>query len=123
MFVRKASIATAAALLLATSGAAIAAPAKEAASVDVAYADLDLSNASGERRLKSRVRMAATRVCGNPGSHGLQAMRKFEDCRSAAIAAASQDISRVVAAARGTGPALASSGGGSIRVSSSVAEK
>lgn len=121
MFVRTAFLAATAAAL-SVGAPALAGPAHESVATQVEFGDLDLTSASGERRLKSRVRMAATRVCGNPGSHGLQAMRRFEDCRSAAIAAANQDVTRVVAAARNGGPALAG-GGSSITVSSAAAEK
>lgn len=121
MFVRAVSIAAAFASAVA-SGAATAAPARDIVAMDVRYGDLNLASESGEQRLITRVRSAAAHVCGRAGSNGIRANTQVKECRSAAIADANREVTRAVAAARGTGPALAG-GGSSITVSNASAEK
>lgn len=77
----------------------------------VSAADLDLRTPIGERALKSRVRQAAVRACGDTlgeAAHPQEALA----CRISAVRGASPQVAQVVRLARSapssTGPLLAS---------------
>ncbi len=90
---------------------AVAAPAvaqtHETRSVEVAYADLDLTTKAGAKRLETRVRFAAKSVCGpNPG-RSLAAQQDYKNCVNTAITGGNKAMITVLAQAR-AGQTLAS---------------
>lgn len=110
------------ALMIASAAAMmIAAPASAggAKSVEVSYADLDLSTGKGQRTLKDRIRRAIVKVC-DTGMRDAHAAREFHDCHLAVRAKAKPDVEAAIAAAR-SGTRMAG-GGGKITLSSAVSE-
>jgi UrcA family protein len=95
-----ASLAVAVGTLAATATPAYAAEGTGArtASVRVAYDDLNLRSEAGLRRLDARIRTAAERLCGRPGTIPLREQRTAEACRDQAIAAATPQILRATRA-------------------------
>lgn len=77
------------------------ASAQEARSVQVSYADLDLSNAGGEAALARRIDRAAQFVCGEGTVHpGLDVATAVRQCRATAVADARPAFEAAVRAAR-----------------------
>lgn len=107
-------------LMLASAAVAVALATPAAAgqkSIDVSYADLDLSTGKGKRALKDRVRSAIVKLCYT-GQRDPVAAREFNECQRAAQAKAKADMDAVLAAN--------TSGGGSsgvITVSRAIAER
>jgi UrcA family protein len=68
----------------------------QAESIDVSYADLDLTNAAGQKTLETRINAAAKRVCGyhQKVSGSRVRTRETEQCYKQAI----NDATRQVAA-------------------------
>lgn len=62
----------------------------------IVYADLNLAGDSGRKALDRRVRSAAERLCGTPGTQTLKARLDTLDCRDEAIAAAEPQVRRAV---------------------------
>jgi UrcA family protein len=110
---RPASLALAALLSLGAATAAMAASTPisvsddhDWVSVKVAYADADLQTAEGAKALATRVRIAASAVCG--GDNNLvRSGYRFQHCRGAAIARAVDALNAPLVAealGRPTGP-------------------
>lgn len=84
--------------VLAASAMAISAPAMaESKSKEVQYGDLDLSTASGQNRLKTRVKQAVKQVCGSPRAMTLKDHMDQNNCESNAIAEAMPKAERQIA--------------------------
>lgn len=66
----------------------------------VATADLDLSTDRGRKVLDQRLRRAASEVCGPVSDADLEGRNDIRHCREEALARASADGSRLLAAAR-----------------------
>lgn len=64
----------------------------EAQTIYVSYADLNLADASGLKRLNRRVRTAATRLCVEPGLQTVRQEMMDNACRADAIAGADEQI-------------------------------
>ena len=76
----------------------LAGAAEPGAGIAVSYADLDLSQQEGARRLHARVRSAIRTVCAQP-SQGVLASPAESRCRRTARAMAQVQIERAVALA------------------------
>jgi len=61
--------------------------------LDVVYGDLNLTNAAGAKVLYSRIKFAATRVCGGlPDIREVQERRNFKSCLQTATNDAVQQV-------------------------------
>lgn len=89
---RKSVLAIAAALC----GLSAAPAAAETVSVEIFYADLDLSSPAGIATLKQRIEAAADRVCDRPSMRDLKAMAAWQECTAAARADAASQLSALV---------------------------
>lgn len=67
-------------LLACAATAAAASPASELPSVEVRYADLDLSKPAGVQVLYRRIRAAAREVCGSLELRSPRQTRRWQDC-------------------------------------------
>ena len=86
---RRALITIAALAAVATANLASAAPeGDEPRSVIVRYADLDPSQPGDARRLYSRIKRAARKVCDNYPSSNVQRLMIYDECLGRAITAA-----------------------------------
>lgn len=100
MAIRFTAFALSAALLL--SAPAFAAPAADGMSTTVRFGDLDLATDAGVAALHSRIRHAATQVCGGEvDQRDLTASRIAGACRAVAMASAEPQVQLAMAAARG----------------------
>ncbi|MGZ8349299.1 MAG: UrcA family protein [Allosphingosinicella sp.] len=81
----KSSIAIAAAILTASSTAALALP-HYSPTRTVSYADLDLSTAAGRERLDRRIAAAVRDVCGKPSLVDLSGYSEMRACRTETLA-------------------------------------
>jgi UrcA family protein len=79
-----------AALALAFTVNAVASPTDEPRSITVRFAELDLSKPAGAKVLYSRIKHAASIVCGGHGSP--DAYRYYRQCYSDAVTRAVQSI-------------------------------
>ena len=69
-------------------------------SLQVSYADLNLSNEAGRAALRNRIEMAATEVCGGlPGARSLEDVQWFKNCRDKAIADSTPLVTAAIDAA------------------------
>jgi UrcA family protein len=85
--------------LLAASALAISVPASAGwKSKEVGYEDLDLSAASGQDRLKTRVKQAAKQVCSSPRAMTLKDRLDQSRCQKDSIARAMPKAERSIAA-------------------------
>ena len=65
-------------------------------SVNVSYADLDLTRDSGRAALERRISNAVTQVCApQPASIDLTQMHYYEKCRTAAAGSARQQLAQL----------------------------
>src|SRR5688572_11742918 len=64
----------------------------ETRSLDVSYADLDLSNPDGAVKLDRRVKAAANAVCGRADARDLRLARSVAACRKDALARATPKV-------------------------------
>lgn len=92
-------------LAVGLGAAAPAAAADDALSLTVGTADLDLSKPADAARLRARLVRAATAVCVDPGTRGLQARLALDVCKSAALDGANFQAERAIAAAGTAGNA------------------
>ena len=86
-------------LLAFTVTPALAEPAPIAVST-VQTADLDLSNAAGQRALDQRIARAAFEVCGTASNVDLEGKNAVRQCRDETIAKAGVQREQLLAAAR-----------------------
>jgi UrcA family protein len=84
-----------AAAALAGGLAAPAVAADEPVSVTVAFADLDVADPAGADALTLRIGAAVDKVCARPDMRNLKAMVAWEECKSAALAGAMEQLSLV----------------------------
>ena len=84
-----------AAAALAGSLATPAFAAHEPVSVTVAFADLDVADPAGADALTLRIGAAVDKVCARPDMRNLKAMVAWEECKSAALAGALEQLSLV----------------------------
>ncbi|AHE56279.1 hypothetical protein NX02_23315 [Sphingomonas sanxanigenens DSM 19645 = NX02] len=99
--IRRASFAVIAAGFVATP--AFATPidgAFEARTSRVELADLDLRRDDDVKRLQSRIRFAATHVCGRIGRTSLSQAAKIQSCRHDALTSARRHADEIVVAVR-----------------------
>ena len=97
------TIVTRAVFLIGLSALLAAAPAQaepEVPSVAVRTVDLDLGTAAGERALNMRIAHAVRSVCGDADIRDLEAIRKQDACRTAAMAKAAPKIQVAIANGR-----------------------
>lgn len=89
------------ALLLAVSAAPAVAETQASfqASTVVHTADLDLTTASGQRRLDLRLRNAAAEVCGTASPSDLEGQNRARRCRKEAVASVAAERDQRIAAA------------------------
>jgi UrcA family protein len=82
---------------------ALAAPATEAATQRISYAELDLNKDAGVERLYARLRHAAEQVCGGVNIRDLAGTHRQEDCVRASLDRAVEDVhsARLTARHRG----------------------
>jgi UrcA family protein len=98
MAIRFASLALAAAL---ASAPALAAPAPDGMSMTVRFGDLDLSTDAGAAALHSRIRYAASAVCGGDvDQRDLGRVSIVNACRKVAMASAEPQMQMALADAR-----------------------
>jgi len=71
---------------------ASAAEGDEPQSIVVRYTDLDPSQPDDARRLYSRIKRAARKVCYNDPSSNLERLVLYEECRGRAITAAVEKV-------------------------------
>lgn len=76
-------------------------------SVEVRFADLDLTTENGASALQQRVKRAVTRVCGRADVRDLVEMQDVKRCRSDASARSARDIALALEGVR-NGERLAS---------------
>jgi UrcA family protein len=85
--------------LLAASALAISSPAMaDWKTKEVGHADLDLSTAKGQERLKTRVKFAVKQVCGSPRAFTLNERMDQYNCEKNAIARAMPKAEQAIAA-------------------------
>ncbi|MGF7148713.1 UrcA family protein [Sphingomonas zeicaulis] len=99
--IRRASFAAIAASLVATP--AFAAPVEtafEPRTSQVQLADLDLRRDDDVKRLQSRIRAAATNVCGRLGRMSLSQSAKVQSCHRDAVTTARRHADEIVVAVR-----------------------
>ncbi|MBL0924440.1 MAG: UrcA family protein [Sphingomonadaceae bacterium] len=85
--------------VLAASALAISTPAMaDWKHKEVQFGDLDLSSASGQKRLASRVKRAVTQVCATPRAFTLAERADQIKCEQNAMANAKPKVSRAIAA-------------------------
>lgn len=97
----KMSLAAIAALALATPAMA------EHGEAVIAFADLDLSSASGTARLERRVKHAAVDICGEMPSRGIAERMRVAACHNEVKANAAAQLEPVLEAARAGNISLA----------------
>ncbi len=86
--------------LLAASALAISTPALADTNTNaklVGHEDLDLSSATGQQRLKVRVKQAAKQVCGSPRAMTLRERLDQSACEAKALASAMPEVERTIA--------------------------
>lgn len=89
---RRALIGIAALVTVAAVNLASAAEGDEPQSIVVRYTDLDPSQPDDARRLYSRIKRAARKVCYNDPSSNLERLVLYEECRGRAITAAVEKV-------------------------------
>jgi UrcA family protein len=77
----------------------LAAPAFAQRTAEVAYSDLDLSNADGAATLKARVQRAAKSVCASDGDRSLSNVAQSRACSTVAMAKAMPQVELALAKA------------------------
>jgi UrcA family protein len=92
---RKSIVTVLAAAALAGGLATPAVAADETVSVTVPFADLDVADPAGAEALTQRIDSAVDKVCDRPDMRNLKAMVAWEECRSAAMAGAMEQLSLV----------------------------
>jgi UrcA family protein len=92
---RKSIVTALAAAALAGGLATPAVAADETVSVTVPFADLDVADPAGAEALTQRIDSAVDKVCDRPDMRNLKAMVAWEECRSAAMAGAMEQLSLV----------------------------
>lgn len=80
-----------------TTGASAQDAGTEAVSVEVNYADLDLSASKDVERLRSRVRSAAKQICSYNGLVGAEAGMMRRACVGEALEKANRDVEVAIA--------------------------
>lgn len=80
------------AALVSTTGASARNVDTETQSIEVQYGDLDLSAPADVKRLQSRVRSAAKRICEYPGLIGIDALKSRRACMDDTMENADRDI-------------------------------
>ncbi len=85
--------------VLAVSALAISTPAMaDWKHKEVQFGDLDLSSASGQKRLDTRVKMAVKQVCASPRAYTLAQRADQSKCEKEAMARAMPKAERTIAA-------------------------
>jgi UrcA family protein len=84
-----------AAAALAGGLASPALAADETVSVTVAFGDLDVADPAGADALTQRIDAAVDKVCARPDMRNLKAMLAWEECKSAALDGAMEQLSLV----------------------------
>lgn len=92
-----------AAVIAASSSAAVAQPVAASRTVHVSFADLDLSQAAGRAALEHRVSHAVMRVCPLPYGGDTRAMSAHRVCRVAAWSGARKQLAAVYGETRYAG--------------------
>ena len=83
--------------LAALSLAAVPTPSSaETVSIDVEYADLNLSNEAGMAALERRIERAIERICGDDNARQTFRLREQRRCAAQAKASANEQIARIV---------------------------
>lgn len=95
-----AALVTAAAIKAAPAFAEPAGAPPETVASHVRTADLDLASERGQRLLQQRLQRAAREVCGTPSDLDLVAQNELRECRSEAVARASEQADALVASGR-----------------------
>jgi UrcA family protein len=80
------------AALVSTTGASAQSVDTDTRSIEVRYDDLDLSAPAGVKRLETRVRSAAKRICEYPGLVGIDALKSRRNCMDDTMANANRDM-------------------------------
>jgi UrcA family protein len=76
----------------ATAGGPASTATVEVARVAVSYGDLDLDTEHGAATLQRRIAAAARQVCGAPSPRELRLYQKAQECTTAAIARAVEEV-------------------------------
>jgi UrcA family protein len=92
---RKSIVTVLAAAALAGGLSTPVAAAEEPVSVTVAFADLDVADPAGADALTLRIGAAVDKVCVRPDIRNLKAMVAWEECKSAALDGALEQLSLV----------------------------
>jgi len=72
---------------------------EESVSLTVKTEDLNLTSPADARRLHTRLAVAASAVCQEPGTRGLDAALSYRTCRKSALSNAKLAAERAIAAA------------------------
>ena len=80
------------ALFAAVAAAAVAVPAAAQDSVEIYFGDLNVASSEGAQALNARIQAGADAVCERPDNRDLKGTLVWQDCKSAAVSSAVEQL-------------------------------